>query len=457
MKQMVNRVTILILTVLFTIGLTACGTSTADSQVNASASGASASADAKDASGQAGDAKEETKPVKIQFWTIYTDANADANQKALVATLEKAKTDLPNIIIEHDATENEAYKTKIKTAIAAAEVPDVFYTMGAGFMKPFVESGSVLALDEYMNDGSKDKLIPGTTNYLTFDDKLYALPFVKWASVLYCNKELFENNGIKIPDTYEDLLTAVKAFRAAGITPITVGERDRWPGMFWQNAFALRTAGADACNNTLAKNTSFDQPEFAQSAAKLKELIDLKAFNDGCMGMTYDEGNAPFLEGQIPMYYMGDWFAEFIQADGSKVKDKIAVRNFPALSGGKGKASEFIGGSIDAFSVGASTKNKDEAVKAAKYIAEGMARGLNNSGTGMPAWNVPEPINGKVNPVFQQIKELTNSATGYVLAWDTFLEGADAEKHKDLVAQIFGGKISPEDFASGMQKLNEKK
>ena len=51
---------------------------------------------------------------------------------------------------------------------------------------------------------------------------------------------------------------------------------------------------------------------------------------------------------------------------------------------------------------------------------------------------------------------MVKESTGYVLAWDTFLEGADADTHKNLVAEIFAGTKTPEDFAKGMQKLNEK-
>ena len=403
--------------------------------------------------------KEEVKkeePVTVKVWTLWTESADDSNKKAFYRVLENAKKDLPNFTIEHDATENEAYKTKLKTAIAANEAPDVFFAWGAGFVKPFVDAGKVLPLDEFLNDGTKDKLGAGNATNFTFEGKIYGLTAYQWVAALYCNKELFEKNSVKIPETYEDLLAAVKAFRAKGISPITVGEKDRWPGMFWQNAFALRTATAQTCLDALSKKASFDSPEFAESAAKLKELVDAKAFIDGNMGLTYDEGNAAFLEGKVPMYYMGNWFAGNIQSDDSKVKDKIIAKKFPALTGAKGNPDEFLGGSIDGFCVSKDTKVKDAAVKLVKYFAESMAKDLNDSGEGLPTWKVPASTK-EINSVTKQIVELTKDAKGYVLAWDTFLEGADAEAHKNLVAQVFGGKITPENFAKEMQKLNEKK
>ncbi len=449
MKSKILKILSVMVVLAMVLGLAACGGKT-EQQTTTAAPAATTAAATTQATTQ------KVEPTTVKVWTLWTESAEDTNKKAFYNVMEKAKKDLPNIVIEHDSAENEAYKTKIKTAIAANEAPDVFFAWGAGFVKPFVDAGKVLALDEYLKDGTSDKMNPGSSTFFTFNGKIYGLTAYQWVAALYVNKEMFEQNGIALPDTYENLLAAVKAFRAKGIAPITVGEKDRWPGMFWQNAFALRTAGAKASQDALAKTASFDQPAFVESAAKLKELVDAKAFIDGNMGLTYDEGNAAFLEGQVPMYYMGNWFAGNIQAPDSKIKDKVIAMKFPSLTGGAGTTQEFLGGSIDGFCVSSESKVKDQAVTLAKYFAEGMAIDLNSTGDGLPTWKVPAAT-GEINPITKQIIELTKDATGYVLAWDTFLEGAEAETHKNLVAQIFGGKIAPADFAKEMQKLNEKK
>ena len=446
MRNKVLKVLSLIIALVMAASLAACGAKTAEQKP---ADTAAKTEEPK---------KEEPKKAEkttLKVWTLWTDSVQDVNKVAFYNVLEKAKKDLPDITIEHDATENEAYKTKIKTAVAANEAPDVFYSWGAGFVKPFVDAGKLLPLDEYLGD-VKDKMNPGSAAFFTFDGKTYGLPGYQWVAVLYTNKELFEKNNIKIPETFDELVTAVKAFRAKGISPITVGEKDRWPGMFWQNALALRAGGAQLSQDALSKKASFDQPAFVESAAKLKELVDNKAFIDGNLGLSSTEAEAAFLEGKVPMYYMGNWFAGNIVSKDSKVADKIVVKKFPLLADGKGNADEFLGGSIEAFVVNKETKNKEAAVKAVKYFAEGMAKELSATGNGLPTWKVPAPT-GDINPITKQIMEVTKDSKGFVLAWDTFLEGADAEAHKNLVAQIFGGKIAPENFAKEMQKLNDKK
>lgn len=456
MRSKAFRILSVVMALVMMVALAACGTKTADEKPATQAAAAVESSAAATQQEAAPTEPPKVEPATVKVWTLWTESVDDSNKKAFYRVLDKVKADLPNITVQHDATENEAYKTKIKTAIAANEAPDVFFAWGAGFVKPFVDAGKVLALDDYLNDGTKDKLAAGNTTNFTFNGKIYGLTAYQWVAALYCNKELFEKNGVKLPETFDDLMAAVKTFRAKGIDPITVGEKDRWPGMFWQNAFALRTATAQGCLDALGKTASFDTPEFVESAAKLKELVDAKAFITGNMGLTGDEAQAAYLEGKVPMYYMGNWFAGSIQGEDSKVKDKIVALKFPALPDAKGDPNEFLGGSIDGFCVSNDTKVKDASVQLVKYFAEGMATDLNNSGEGLPTWKVPAAT-GEINSVTKQIMDLTKDAKGYVLAWDTFLEGADADTHKNLVAEVFGSKITPENFAKEMQKLNEVK
>lgn len=394
-------------------------------------------------------------PVTVSVWTLWTDGTDDVNAVAFRKALESAKTDLPDIVIEHDGTANESYKTKIKTAMAANETPDVFFSWGAGFVKPFIDAGKVLPLDEYLTDGTADRIKGGANTNFTFGGNTYGLTFSQWVASLYCNQELFDKYGVKIPETYDELLTAVKIFNDNDIIPITVGEKDRWPGMFWQNAFAIRTAGADTSNAALGGNTSFDTPEFVQSAQLLLDLVEAGGFVEGALGLDYNEGGALLLQEKAAMYYMGNWFAGDIAGHDSDIIDKITVTRFPTVDGTKGANTEYLGGSIDGLCVSQDTKNKEAATTVAKYLMEQVSRNLAEAGEGLPTWKTDDVVSTKTNPVVSQIKELITNSTGYVLAWDTFLAGADADDHKNYVAELFGEMLTAEEFASRMQAMNE--
>ncbi|MCG8499286.1 MAG: extracellular solute-binding protein [Firmicutes bacterium] len=401
----------------------------------------------------ANDAAHQEAVIKLSLWHL-SNSDSDTNKIVKENAIKTFQEQNQNVELEVDTVENESYKTKIKTAIAANEAPDVFFVWGAGFAKPFVDAGKVLPIDEYLKDGTKDKLLPGTLANFTYDGKVYGLPACMWIAVLYCNEELFNGHNVKIPDTFDELLTAVKAFRANGIDPITVGEKDRWPGMFYQNIFAIRTAGVELSNKALNKEASFDDPRFVESAVKLKELVDAEAFEEGILGLSNDEAQANFIQGKIPMFYMGNWAASQMEAESSKVKGKVVVRNFPALAGAQGDAKGALGGAIDGYMVSAETKHKEEAVALQKHMCESIDTGAYQAGNALPAWKA-EVDESKLSPLAVEIANVAKDSTGFVLAWDTFLDPAAADVHKNLVQEIFAGVKTPEEFVKEMQALNK--
>ncbi len=390
----------------------------------------------------------------LNVWHLWT-TESDANAKSFNIVLKQWQELHPDVEVVIDATENEAYKTKLKTAMAANEVPDVFFAWGGGFAKPFVEAGQVLALDDYLADGTKDRLMGGALDNVTYGGKTYGLTFIQWVGTLYCNKEMFDLNGVTIPTTNEELLAAVEAFKAKGIVPFTVGAKDGWPAMFYQNVYAVRTAGAQLSNEALAGTTTFNVPEFVQSAKYLDDLVKAGAFDPGALALTYDEAKIPFLSGQVPMIYQGSWLAGEIQDPKlSQVVDKVVAVNWPSIADGKDDASEILGGSIDSLMVSNNAKDKDLAVEFVKYVTENMSRESFKLGAGIATWKI-DMTGIEVSPLVQNIIDFASLSKGSVLAWDTYLSGEAAERHKSLVQEIFAGQKTPEEFAAEMEKLQQ--
>ena len=392
-----------------------------------------------------------TEPVELTLWHIWateSDSNKEPFEKALASWLTENQQIKINVV----ATENETYKIKLRVAIAVNEAPDIFYSWGAGFAKPFIDAGKVLPLSSRLTDETISKLQPGSLDNFTYDGQVYALPTFMIAGIFYVNTDLFERYQIAIPRTYEELLAAVKGFRQAGITPIALGAKDGWPAMFYQNILAIRTAGIEKCQAALRKEVSFDQPAFVESAELLKQLVDAGAFDARSIQMTQYEADQQFLSGRVPMYYTGSWLAGIIEKN-DQIRNKIKVYNFPAVPGAAGDANGFIGGTIDTFMISAFTRFPDEAVKAVSGINERFSRESFLAGAGLPAWQF-DIDKSLASPLSVAIVELLESRDGFVLAWDTMLEGLDARIHINLVTDIIAGRLSPEEFAIEMQKLN---
>lgn len=405
---------------------------------------------ATEAKSNNGDSQEE---IELTFWHIW-GAETDASYGAVKKVIADFQKEYPHIKIKEDTTENEAYKTKIKASAAANELPDVFSSWGGGFSKPFIDSGRVLAIDEYLDDDTKSRMVNGALTNVTYDDKVYGMTFGLSCGALFCNKELFEQNNIKIPETYDELIEVVKAFKAKGITPMTVSGKDIWTIAMYFDAMALKAAGSDKVTKTLGKQGSFKDPEFLNAAQKLAELVELGAFPEGAAGLSKDESDIPFLEGNIPMLFNGSWTAGTVYREDSKIQDKVTVVGFPVFADGKGDKNAFTGGAVDCIMVNANTKHKEAATLFQQYFCENMARETYLAGAYLPAWKV-EVDESNINPVTVELAKITSEASGFTLWWDTLLEGEDTQTYLNSLQELFLGSITPEEFIDKLQTMYE--
>jgi raffinose/stachyose/melibiose transport system substrate-binding protein len=395
-------------------------------------------------------------PVNLTMYHMWT-APTDGNAIAMKQVLDGFSAANPEIKLDVKPQSGDDYNTKIKVVFSSSEAPDIAYFQGLGVMQPVVDAGKLLPLDSYIAKSSvKNDLVGGTLTNYSFNGKCYGLPLQISMGVLYCNKELFDKAGAKIPKTYDELLVAIKALNNADITPMLFVQSGDWPCMFYYDILAMRTAGVQGCLDALNKKASWDQPAFVDAARRLQELAKAKAFKETDLSLTWDEGVTKFLQGKVAMVFNGTWLAGMIQSENSLVKGKIVPVNFPVVAGGKGTAGDFFGGSFECLSINADCKDKDAAFKAITYIAENFSKTALTVGNGLPAYKVAGIKDMKIDPFIAQHAALLSNAKSWCLWWDTFLGGKAADTHKLLVGKLLNFSITPEQFAKEMQKLNEK-
>lgn len=90
----------------------------------------------------------------LTMWTIATES--DSFHKPYLQAIKEFEKNHPGVKINMETFENESYKTKIKAAVAANELPDIFFTWSGGFSESFVSSGKVMCLDDYYKNYEKE-------------------------------------------------------------------------------------------------------------------------------------------------------------------------------------------------------------------------------------------------------------------------------------------------------------
>jgi len=153
------------------------------------------------------------EPVTIQvFYPVAVDAPIADILKGYIAEFEKEN---PNITVEPVFSGGYGdVKTAIQTTIDGGGQPPALAVLLAADLYDMINADYIIPLDDYINsmDDSKaylDDFFPAfLENARTDDGKIWSIPFQRSAVVLYYNADLFKENGIEPPDSWEALAEA---------------------------------------------------------------------------------------------------------------------------------------------------------------------------------------------------------------------------------------------------------
>lgn len=456
MKNRMKKLLALFAAASMMVQLVGCGGGAGNATVGET--NADTSVEAQDQAEETPAKEEEAAPSSEEEITITIWHQSVADTDPVKKIIEESVTEYhelhPNVTIVQDGVTGEQYKTKIKTAFVAGEAPDISYMFSGGsFVKPYIDAGYLLPIDEYLSQDTKSKVLPGTLDGCTFDGKVYTLPTITFLANLYCNTEMFDAAGAKIPTNWDELLDAVDKLNAAGYTPILMGEKDRWPGMYWYDIISARTASNAAIVEAFGDPSKFNSEGFVMGAEKLQELVKANAFNDNMMSMSYDEMIEGFAAGQGAMVFQANWVHPSFWADTAATKGKVTCVPFPVIDGGAGSITEFSGGSSDGYYINANCEHPKEAVEYLEYLSEKIGVVGYQQGAGLPCWDTTGVDTSTLTPLDMESAALMETGTSYISWWDNILSAEDSETYKDLVAQVMALKITPEEFAEAMSKL----
>jgi raffinose/stachyose/melibiose transport system substrate-binding protein len=154
----------------------------------------------------------------------------------------------PNGQITATGFQNDAFKTKVKTAIGAGQAPTLIWGWGGGTLRSYAQAGQVDDLTSWFADNSaiKNRLLDTSFAAATVDGKIYAMPCeTVQPIVLFYNKKIFDSVGAKPPQSWADLMSLVSTFNAKGIAPLSLGGQSRWTNMMWLEFLFDRIGGPE--------------------------------------------------------------------------------------------------------------------------------------------------------------------------------------------------------------------
>jgi raffinose/stachyose/melibiose transport system substrate-binding protein len=387
------------------------------------------------------------EPVTLNLWHIYTNATVRVPIENAAKRFEAAN---PGVKVVISVYENDPYKTKLKT-VSGPDFPDVFSSWGGGWLKSFVDAGMVADITEE-SKAWKASINPNALAFNIFDGKVYGSPYLGGSTILYYNKALFDRLGLKIPTTYSELMAVSQKLVDNKIIPFAVGNKSKWPGAQYFVLLSMRLGGPDIFQRAIDGKVKFTDPVFVKVGEMIQDMVKKGYFPAGDNGINYDTGGSRmmFYTEQCAMMVQTSRFISVCKEENHDFyKNKLEVALFPAVEGGKGKATDILAGE-NAFSVSAFTKNKAMAAKLVGFMSsdEQLQKDLAAGGSIAARLGVP----AEERLLAAAMKQLDNATylQNYV---DQTMSPELANAHKDTTQALFGGTMTPLQAAEEMQRL----
>ncbi|MGN0157300.1 MAG: ABC transporter substrate-binding protein [Lachnospiraceae bacterium] len=354
------------------------------------------------------------EPVTIKVFSNLPDRK---NGQGLVEQMiiDEYMAENPNVTIEVEALDEEAYKTKFK-AYAMDGMPDVVSIWGQpSFLDEVLDAGVLAELNEA--DYADYKFIAGSLEGFKKDGKLYGLPRNTDIMLIYYNQKMFEDNGWAVPTTYDELITLCGTIKAAGITPVAMDGGDGWPMACFLTDILVKVAGTDYANivsNAIATG-DFTAPELKEATQILVDSAAAGMFQTGYDSQDYGTTQNLFTNGQAAMYCMGSWDASMALNEdiAPEIRDNIRAFTLPVTEGGKGGANDIAAWNGGGYAVSASSEVKEEAIKFLNYMyqPDKLSKYGWENGVGMSAQDQTEYMTGNETELQKQIMDILANAT----------------------------------------------
>lgn len=384
--------------------LSGCGGGSSAGTAATTAPAASAEDTAADTSAAAQDSASSDTVNLIMYWW----GNQVRNERTQAA-LDKYTELNPGVVVEGQFAEWSDYWNKLATMSAGNSIPDVVQ-MDYMYLDQYARSGLLLDLKPYIEDGLLDvsQISENTMTSGTIEGGVYAICAGINSPALIYNKTLTDSIGLTVKDnmTMDDFFAACKeVYEKTGVkTNISYGGANSWSEYFMRS-FDIVSFGDKKMNGTAEDWIPF----FDEYVKGLDEgwLLDPGVFAEISIGSIEQ---MPMVYGTSPSTQSWCEFANSNQLaaaiNAAPEGMELAMTTWPAydpVKSGYLKSSQF-------FSIGAHTKNPEEAVKVLNFLINSMEANdilLGERGVPAPA-NVAEAIAPKLSDIDQTVIAFIN-------------------------------------------------
>lgn len=243
-------------------------------------------------------------PIELKFWSLFTGGDGEFFD-AMIKAFNESQSE---IIMVNDMVKFDSYYTKLTTALAAQNAPDVI-VVHQGNLLNYVPNGSLLALDEYIPSQMLNDFQSAPLEACRFNGKLYSIPLDVHPLVMYYNKDILAAAGItKVPTTAEEFIEASQIIKQkTGKWGMAI---DNTTGTYKAYTLTRLFMSLMAQQGGSLLSTDYTKANFnnAYGEKALTWLIDLvNKYGVNPNELDYDAAMNVFKMGDAAFYFNGVW------------------------------------------------------------------------------------------------------------------------------------------------------
>lgn len=240
----------------------------------------------------------------------------------------------PEYPVETKGFDHEAFKVSISPMLAGGSPPDMFSYWAGAKVQALVKENYLAPIDTVWSEAKLDRVFPkSVAKACTYFGHKYALPLTQHYVGLFYNKKIFARHNITPPENWEQFIAACDKLKGAGIIPIAMGSRERWPAQFWFDYLLLRTAGPEYRQRLMNGLASYTDPEVKQVFKVWKSLLQAAHFNPSPNLLNWTDAAKLVHSGEAAMTLMGTWTIGLFDGQlGWKQGEDYDFFPFPAMN-----------------------------------------------------------------------------------------------------------------------------
>jgi raffinose/stachyose/melibiose transport system substrate-binding protein len=388
--------------------------------------------------------------VTLTWWNNGTNQPLLGVWQSVVKSFEASH---PNITIQNIPVQNEQFTTKVPLALHGNNPPDIYQQWGGGAEATQIKTGKVTDLTPNVSSWIGE-LGAGAAGWQV-GGKQYGVPFDLHVVGMWYRKDLFKRAGITSPPaTIADLKADDTKLKAAGIAPIAIGSKDRWPDAFWWEYFAVRECSQATVTSAMT-NINLSDPCFSKASADLTDFLKTNPFQTGYLGTPAQQGAGSsaglVASGKAAMELQGDWDASTMEgvSTNKNLPSELGWFPFPSVPGAAGSQTAVLGGG-DGFSC---TNNAPEPAcsQFLQYLDTPaiQAQLIKVASPGLPA--NPAAVSAITLPAELSAAAADKAAPYVATYFDTALPTQPGQNLDTALANFFSGQGSASAIISSIQ------